>query len=192
MYSLNHPELDWKGSSHPYSTTFTDIYYPIEGALQQSRDVFIGGNTIPERLQRRSNQADNSPLVIGELGFGAGVNFLATLQEWSQLQSPKHPLHYISVENAPLHPVDLKRALSAFPELSSFSEELLAQYPPPLRGAHRLHFARNQVTLDLLFQDALEAFESQSFTADAWYLDGFDPRRNDSLWNEKLFKIVRA
>ena len=68
------PELVWLENQTPKSTRFDDTYYTREGGLDETRYVFIDGNALPERWQRGERP------VIGELGFGTGLNFLATWQ----------------------------------------------------------------------------------------------------------------
>ena len=62
----------------PYSEIFEDIYFSPEGGLAETRYVFIDGNGLPARFAGRSR------FVVGELGFGTGLNFLATLHEWRE------------------------------------------------------------------------------------------------------------
>lgn len=110
------PTLTFQQNGTPYSTEFNDIYYDSESGYQQSEQVFLYGNNISERIK----QADDC-FVIGETGFGTGLNFLLTLQAYHKLQQEitlnKNPkqhsnqwpkLYFISVEKYPLTKRDRK------------------------------------------------------------------------------------
>ncbi len=192
-YSVNIAEVSWRESNTPFSERFQDVYYPPEDPCGSSKHVFLDGNQIVDRW----NSSPNNNFVIGELGFGTGLNFLLSLYEWTKNRKEHRgrldqELFYISCEQFPLSKADLKKALSAFPHLKDLTKTLLKQYPPPLKGHHRLYFPDQNATLDLIFDEALQAFSDHSFIADAWHLDGFAPNSNKKLWSEELFQeIVR-
>jgi tRNA 5-methylaminomethyl-2-thiouridine biosynthesis bifunctional protein len=187
-YALPSPHLTWRDNDTPYSSEFQDVYYPQEGALQQTYEVFLRGNNLQERWNEKESF---SPFLLSELGFGFGLNFLITAHEFRRSAPGSQHLHYISIESSPCEVKDLKRAHSRFPQLQEESQALLSQYPPSLYGTHRLHFSRWNITLDILFGDAQEMLNEHHFCADAWYLDGFSPRTNPSLWQQELFSTAR-
>mgnify|MGYP005851416779 CR=1 FL=1 len=80
--------------------------------------------------------------------------------------------------------------------MSSLSRELLAQYPPPLPGLHRLRFDSGNVILDLHWGDAADVLTALAPAdpgrVDAWYLDGFAPARNPAMWSPSLLEAVAA
>ncbi len=178
--------INWQDQT-PSSTDFNDIYYSREHGLAESRHVFLQQNRIPERFQ---SHCDDSFCVV-ETGFGSGLNFLATWQAWHNYQAAKPRLHFISIEQYPLTKTDLRKALANWPELADFSNALIAQYPAPLPGVHRLVFADGEVTLDLYYEEVLDALTelSQNPTpiANAWYLDGFSPDKNSAMWRDAVF-----
>ncbi len=182
------PLLQWTESGEPRSAQFDDLYFSSDDGLAESRYVFLSGNQLPERMARSSVQ----PFVIAETGFGTGLNFLACWQAWSALPASRPRLHFLSVEQYPLRRHQLQQALSRWPELSVLANELLGQYPPPLKGEHRLVLAGGQVTLDLWFAPAIDALADWSEAAqgrvDAWFLDGFAPSRNADMWKAGLMQ----
>lgn len=175
-------ELDVNGL--PFAPEYDDRYFSRESGLAETRHVFLQGNQLPLAWQ---NQAH---FVIAETGFGTGLNFLATWQAWQT--DPQHceTLHYISIEKHPIPKQQLAKLLAHWAELSEFSHELLAQYPPVLAGFHQLHFANQQVKLTLCFADALDALKDLVAKVDAWYLDGFTPAKNPDLWSPALFQAL--
>ncbi len=150
--------------------------------MEESRCVFLAGNGLPERWRHRAH------FVIAETGFGIGLNFLVTLQDWVISAPENARLSFISVEKSPLSRGDLARALTTWPQLRSFSDALLEVYPERVAGFHRCSFLNGRVTLTLIFADAVQAFSTlPGNLVNAWYLDGFSPSRNPSMWSSSLF-----
>ena len=182
--------VEWLDDKTPYASGYADFYYSSEDGQAESHHVFLSGSDLPERW--RTHQADS--FVIGETGFGTGLNFLLTWQCWQAMPAPRPRLHYFAAEKYPMNQADLARALHHWPALQLFAKSLLAAYPPSVRGQHRLLFEEGQVTLDLHFEDATEALDDIASRGncfvDAWYLDGFTPSRNPELWDKKLLKAV--
>ncbi|MBA6411925.1 bifunctional tRNA (5-methylaminomethyl-2-thiouridine)(34)-methyltransferase MnmD/FAD-dependent 5-carboxymethylaminomethyl-2-thiouridine(34) oxidoreductase MnmC [Parahaliea sp. F7430] len=181
-------ELDWDAQGIPNSRQFEDIYYDRSNGLAESHYVFLQGNQLPDRWQ---HQRDDS-FVIGETGFGSGLNFLMTWQAWLEQAEAPPRLHFLSMECFPLRRDELARALANWPQLARLSEQLIAQYPEPIPGVHRMTFEGGNVILDLWWAEANEALTDmlarQQPLVDAWYLDGFAPSRNSALWQESLLK----
>lgn len=176
-------KLDWSRPGTPAASEFGDIYFSTDGGLDETRAVFIEGCGLPEGW---SNQ---SCFTIAELGFGSGLNFLASWQIWTQTTQADQRLHFVSIEKFPFDREQLKRALSAWPELAAFSSQLIDAWPGPVKGIHRLHFGN--VTLTLIHEDATAAFEQiDNLKADAWFLDGFSPSGNPAMWSEEIMQGV--
>jgi tRNA 5-methylaminomethyl-2-thiouridine biosynthesis bifunctional protein len=186
---LDPPALDWRETG-PVAPDFDDIYFSIEDGLSETRAVFLAGCGIPEAWQ------GGDQFVIGELGFGTGLNFLAAWQMWNQTGPERGSLHFISIEKYPLRREAAARALAAFPELEPFADQLLAKWPQPLKGAHRLRFDADRVTLTLLQDDIAEALPQIEARVDAWFLDGFSPASNADMWSDtvwsELARLSRA
>lgn len=199
MSELNsHPirtaQLTWQtddnGITVPTSTNFGDVYFSKTDGLAESRYVFIEGNELPTRL---AQLADFERFVIGEIGFGTGLNILAIWQLWQQVRPNNHShLHIITTEKFPLAKVDLEKALSVWQQLAPLTNTLIANYPPPLAGCHRLNFFDERITIDLWLGDATESLSQLIGTAkvDAWLLDGFAPSCNDELWSDDLLNQI--
>lgn len=188
-------DLEWQqidGIDVPVSKQFGDVYFSKDNGLLETRHVFLNGNDLPERL---SNLQPFEYFSVGETGFGTGLNILALWQLWQQVRPNNHShLHAISVEKFPLSKTDLIRALNVWPDLKPIANQLIAQYPHPIAGCHRLSFPEERFSLDLWLGDAHDVFPSMAKTSSvkAWFLDGFAPACNPDIWEEQVLNhIVR-
>jgi len=173
MAHPDHPELDWRDGVIPVATRFDDPYFSLGGGLAETRHVFLTGNRLPERF------CDG--FHIAELGFGTGLNLLATLLAHT---GPGH-LRFTSFEAFPLPAADIARALAAFPDLARIAPDFLSQWSG---GATTLHFPN--LTAEIILGDARDTLPRWRGTADAWYLDGFSPAKNPELWSPDLMAEV--
>lgn len=166
------------------SRRYGDVYHTRDGGLGQAREVFLAGCGMPGRwLERRS-------FVVGELGFGTGLNICALLELWRERRPPGAHLHIFSVEAEPLSSADARRALSAFPEVAQVSELLLSRWPGRSSGFHRVDLPELGATLDVAVGEVSEALSAWSGRADAWFLDGFSPAANPEMWSRPVLRLV--
>ncbi|NWE79180.1 bifunctional tRNA (5-methylaminomethyl-2-thiouridine)(34)-methyltransferase MnmD/FAD-dependent 5-carboxymethylaminomethyl-2-thiouridine(34) oxidoreductase MnmC [Pseudomonas yamanorum] len=184
MNPVSHAQLDWDDQGRPHSRVFDDVYFSDQSGLEETRYVFLQQNRLQERF---AALPAGGRLVIGETGFGTGLNFLCAWQLFEQHAVPDARLHFVSVEKYPLSHADLQRALALWPELAPFAEQLLAQYVAIHQGFQRLILDNGRVTLTLLIGDALEQLPQLDAQIDAWFLDGFAPAKNPDMWTAELF-----
>ncbi|MFT2092428.1 bifunctional tRNA (5-methylaminomethyl-2-thiouridine)(34)-methyltransferase MnmD/FAD-dependent 5-carboxymethylaminomethyl-2-thiouridine(34) oxidoreductase MnmC [Paraglaciecola sp. 2405UD69-4] len=190
--TISHADIHFNENGTPYATQFDDLYFSDAKGLDETEHVFLKSNRIIERWH--SSQEQN--FVIAETGFGTGLNFLVTVLHFDLFRQahPESPLrlHFLSIEKFPINVADLTQALSFYPQLRKYCEELLRQYPLLISGCHRLTFLDGAVTLDLWFGDVQQVLPQIDVPpqglVDAWYLDGFAPSKNPEMWNEFLFQ----
>jgi tRNA U34 5-methylaminomethyl-2-thiouridine-forming methyltransferase MnmC len=123
---------------------------------------------------------------VAELGFGTGLNFLATLQAW-RAAGVHGALHFTSFEAFPMSSADLKSALRPFAELGALGQEFAEVWAPD-GGVYDFGAARLTVVLG----DARATLPDWHARADAWYLDGISPAKNPELWSPELMAEVAA
>lgn len=162
------------------SSAFGDVYFNAADGLAESRHVFLGGIGAPALWRDRPH------MVIGETGFGTGLNFLATWALWQKTAPSGVYLHYVAVEGYPLARADLARALTPWRELQPLADELIAAWPPSVAGFHPLVFDGGRVRLTLALGEVGAALKNLSAQVDAWYLDGFAPDRNPAMWRDEV------
>ena len=186
-YKLNPPDLNWGEDGAPHSSQFDDVYFDKESGLEETRYVFLQHNNLLERWKALSENA----FVIAETGFGTGLNFLCAWQAFVDSEvSVDKQLHFISVEKYPLTKSTLKTALSMWPSLSAYSNELIDAYPEVCHGLHRIELAQGRIQLTLWFGEAEDGFAALNANIDAWFLDGFAPSKNPEMWTDKLFQHI--
>ncbi|MGY4877453.1 bifunctional tRNA (5-methylaminomethyl-2-thiouridine)(34)-methyltransferase MnmD/FAD-dependent 5-carboxymethylaminomethyl-2-thiouridine(34) oxidoreductase MnmC [Vreelandella aquamarina] len=187
LSTLTAPRLTWNDAS-PHSEAFDDVYFSRQDGRAETEHVFLGANHLPERFAGWQHER---AFVIGETGFGTGLNMLCA---WAcfERHAPEHArLHLVSTEKYPL-PLDaLTQALSAWPALESYAQTLISQWPEAISGVHRLLLS-DRVTLDLHFGDTCERLALLDGQIDAWFLDGFAPSKNPDMWQPELFHHMAA
>jgi tRNA 5-methylaminomethyl-2-thiouridine biosynthesis bifunctional protein len=170
-----HAQLDWEAG--PLARDHGDMYFQPEDGLAEARAVFVAGAGYPGRFHGGVN-------VVGELGFGTGLNFLALWDNFRRYAPAGARLHMVSVEGFPLTRADAGRALALFPELAALAQALLDAWPSPHCGPHRRVFEGGRVCLTIHHDAVAAALEQMDFAADAWFLDGFAPAKNPDMWGE--------
>lgn len=182
---LIQPEIDWKEDGTPIARTAGDVYFTAGDGLGETRAVFLAGCGLPKAWAGRDT------FTIAETGFGTGLNFLATWDLWRKTRPlPTAFLHFVSFEGFPLLGEDARRALSAWPELADLGAKLTAIWPGPVRGVRRFTWPEDGVTLTLHLGDIAEMLPASVYHADAWFLDGFSPAKNEAMWAEDLFPMI--
>ncbi|MFP4263354.1 MAG: tRNA (5-methylaminomethyl-2-thiouridine)(34)-methyltransferase MnmD, partial [Halomonas sp.] len=192
LAALETARLDWRddagGEAAPHSAAFDDVYFSRHDGRAETEHVFLMGNRLPERF---AAWQEGRPFVIGETGFGTGLNLLCAWACFDAHAPAGARLHLVSTEKFPLAPEALARALSAWPDLAERARALLDQWPHPVAGIHRL-WLDDRVTLDLHLGDAAERLALLEGRVDAWFLDGFAPAKNPEMWRPELFTALAA
>ena len=155
------------GSKTLYSEKFGEHYHSLFGAASESKHVFI---------ERGYLASTANPISVLEIGFGAGLNALLTLQQAVRLQQPTY---YETIE---LYPVDEK----TFFELSDDSVFLslhTAAWEQPVEITP--FFVLHKRKSDLLHCTFTRRF-------DVVYLDAFSPAVQPEMWTRDIFTNLYA
>ncbi|MDO9527174.1 MAG: tRNA (5-methylaminomethyl-2-thiouridine)(34)-methyltransferase MnmD, partial [Gemmobacter sp.] len=175
------PLLDWKDGGIPVSRRFDDPYFSLGNGLAETRHVFLAGNDLPARFRPGFH--------VAELGFGTGLNLLATLIDW-RASGTQGPLRFTSFEAFPLAAPDIARALDAFPEARALADPYLAQWAAADPNAPVRHITLPDLEAQIIVGDARDTLPVWTGCADAWFLDGFSPAKNPELWGDDLLGQV--
>lgn len=166
--------LDWRDGVVPVSRRFDDPYFSLADGLAETRHVFLAGNALPARFAPGFH--------IAELGFGTGLNLLASL---IAAEGQAGPIYYTSFEAYPLTAKEIARALDHFPQARAVADGFLDHWT-----AGRRDFALGPMQVQVVIGDARETLPAWGGLADAWFLDGFSPAKNPELWSEALMAQV--
>ena len=181
---LQHAQIDWDDQGRPHSRQYDDVYFAINEGIDETLHVLIEQNHLRQRF---AEMTAHDCLVIGETGFGTGMNFFCAWQLFAELAPAEARLHFVSVEKYPLSRDDLARAMQLWPQLAAFTQPLLAQYVAIHPGFQQFSLDGGRVTLTLMIGDALEQLPQLDAHIDAWFLDGFAPAKNPDMWTPELF-----
>ncbi|EAJ4972386.1 bifunctional tRNA (5-methylaminomethyl-2-thiouridine)(34)-methyltransferase MnmD/FAD-dependent 5-carboxymethylaminomethyl-2-thiouridine(34) oxidoreductase MnmC [Campylobacter upsaliensis] len=166
----------------PYSLDFEDFYFNSQEGVEESRFVYT------EAFEWEECES----FIIAETGFGIGLNFFLTLQNFLKTKKRPKRLFYVSVEGFYLEPSFLREAykrLGIYEEIKELLEQFLLFYPKCAKGIYRFYF--KDCFLDLVFDD-ISVLKRLEFEANIWYLDGFSPSKNSLMFDENtLFEIAR-
>lgn len=177
-------ELDWSVKNVPRSLRFDDLYFSDLDGLDETKYVFLHGNSLPE-IWRCKDQ-----FIIAETGFGTGLNFLATWQLWRETSTPNSNLIYYSIEKFPLTISQIVQSIGHWSDLKPLLEEFKKNYASTEVNSQTILFDKGRVTLKLIFGDVREVLSEVTFSSDAWFLDGFAPSCNPEMWSDEVFREV--
>lgn len=178
MKNNQHADIDWAENGVPISARFDDPYFSFHDGLEETRHVFLHGNRLPERFA--------PGFCVGELGFGTGLNMLATWAEWRR-QGRSGQLKFVSFEAYPMSAAEMARALQPFADLAALAGPLLQAWQ-----SGRRWFETSEILVEVHIGDARQALPQWRGAADAWFLDGFSPAKNPQLWADDLMAEVAA
>lgn len=175
--------MRWIDGDMPFSETFGDHFYAREDGRDETAHVFIAQN----RLVERWGEADN--FTIGELGFGTGLNLFETWRQWIEHRKPGQMLHFVSFEAFPMDGTSIAKAISRWPDLVPLFKRFQDDWTQVGKGEASFDLDV-QTRFEIHVGDALGGVSAWSGRADAWYLDGFAPSRNQAMWSQELMKSV--
>jgi tRNA 5-methylaminomethyl-2-thiouridine biosynthesis bifunctional protein len=183
---MKYANLEWR-NGQPYSPDFDDVYFSADYGIEETEYVFIQHN----QLLSRFTDNKKAHFVIGETGFGSGLNFLIAVKHWLKLSQPQQTLHFYSIENTPFTLDDMIQAQKFWPELREIAEQFQQQYQVASYGFHRFDLFAGRVKLVLMIGDVEDMLLQMMLNVDAWFLDGFAPGRNPQMWSDNVFSHIK-
>lgn len=176
--------LTWRDDGLPLSSLYGDVYFSSDDGLAETQAVYLAGCGLPDAWANRRR------FTVAELGFGSGLNVAALLMLWREHRPRQGRLRIFSVEAHPMSAADARRALERWPQIAPAMQALLAVWPAPTPGFHRLDLPGFDAVFDLAILPADEALAQWDGRADAWFLDGFSPALNPAMWTPDLMQAV--
>ena len=174
-----------------------EVMHPLIGALEESVQLYA----VQSRLRERLLEPLSAPLVVFDIGLGAGSNALAARRISESLPVEARRLHLISFENdtgalrlalLPEHAAQF--GLSGEPGRAARS--LLALQRHETQRTHWQLCAGDALAALEARSDALEAAGAQPASnalerCDVVFWDPFSPRSNPELWTVRAFTALR-
>lgn len=165
--------LNWRDGVIPVSARFDDPYFSKNDGLAETQHVFLAGNDLPQRFQNGFH--------IAELGFGTGLNLLAS----AMICPPDVSIQFTSFEAYPLDATDIARALDHFPPVRAIAEPFLQAW-----AAGKRQFQLGPIAVHVIAGDVRNTLPEWEGRADAWFLDGFSPAKNPEMWSDAVLADV--
>jgi tRNA U34 5-methylaminomethyl-2-thiouridine-forming methyltransferase MnmC len=176
------------GSDTLFSAVYGQTYHSINGALTEAEHVFLRGAGVEAR------PTAGLPTRVLEVGFGAGLNFWATVR-CSLARAGK--LDYVALEKN-LLPAETLAQLNYGALLGESVAELWQQFlelplfapggPPPGEAVWQ---ATDRLRLTLVIGEATTAHLPPG-GYHAVYLDAFSPNVNPELWTPEFLAQLYA
>jgi Uncharacterized conserved protein len=162
-------QLTADGSSTIYIPELDEHYHSVNGAVQESRHVFLNAGF---------NLCTKGKIQVLELGFGTGLNALLTAIE---AEKRKIQVHYITLEKYPLTENVLNQL-----NYSELDENLCEKI-------HRAEWEK-EVSISPFFsiQKIQTDFSDYTFPDlyDVVYYDAFAPDKQAEVWTQDLFDRI--
>ena len=165
-------------------------FYPFYDAVSEITNIFIEPNHLLARIE------NGSQIHIGELGFGFGLNFFVTAKFWFENNKNLnfHNLEYIAIDEALPTKAQMLKIIEQFPEFSEICNTFLKNYNFSHNDIQRIYFPSLKIRLTLIQNDVESGLKNllghMNNHIDAWYLDGFNPSKNKSMWSHSVFQYV--
>ena len=167
------------------SKDYEDRYFQDNG-FDESKEVYIDGNNLEERWESFLGTC----FTVGELGFGLGLNFLTTIHFWLKKERSFN-LDYIGIDKKILEKRNLVLLEDAFPNLKNEIKILKECDVVGHNGFECISMSDLKIRLILVTEDVQKAINDICISnIDAWFLDGFDPKKNPEMWTDDILKSV--
>lgn len=160
-----------------------EIMHPLSGPIEEPRTLYLG----PSRLEERLRVAGPDPLVLLDVGLGAGSNAAAAWALSEARAAPMRRLHILSFDRTlaalevalrPEHRASFGLAGTA---LAACAQLLAGRRADGASTAWRVSLGELPTTL----------LAEPPACADVVYWDPFSPRANPDLWSVAAFGALR-
>ncbi|MFZ5890640.1 MAG: MnmC family methyltransferase [Myxococcota bacterium] len=161
-----------------------EVMHPVVGPRVESRLLYVE----PSRLQERLSEPISEPLVLLDVGLGAGSNAIAALEAAEALPASARTLRIVSFDHslaALRHALEPEYA-AAFGLTGDIAEAARAVLSDGIYRGERSEWRIELGELPSTLQRCDQA------SADIVFWDPFSPARNPSLWTIAAFRELRA
>jgi len=162
-----------------------EIMHNPLGPWVEANELYISQSRLKERLLDQSLK--DIPLVIFDVGLGAGANALAAIHCWEALKAVSwvRPLKLISYEN--------NFALISFALESRQNFPHIQLYESHLREVlHQGSFSNDDHSFQWEIRpgDFLKAIDEETTRPELIFYDPYSPKSNPEMWTYQAFKKI--
>lgn len=161
------------GSNTLFNESIGEYYHSTNGALQESRHVFINAG-----LNYIIDKQNNEAVDILEVGFGTGLNFILSFEKCDEL---KLSLNYTGIEAFPLSLAVIKTTGYEQYVSSAIWGNFIATYENTQQQAQDLSSHCNLQVIPT----TLANFNMEK-QYDLLYFDAFSVRHQPEMWTDEM------
>jgi queuine tRNA-ribosyltransferase len=159
-----------------------EVMHPVVGASAESEQLYVAQSGLRERLAR-----DGAPLVLFDVGLGAGSNALAALRAARTAAAVARRLEVVSFERD-TSALELASSDEGAARLGLDADDVRAARALLAAGRHE----EARASWRLARGDALDVLAEEAAMAELVYWDPYSPRHDVTLWTLRAFAAVRA
>ena len=159
-----------------------EVMHPVVGAAAESERLYVAQSRLRERLA-----GGGPPLVLFDVGLGAGSNALAALRAAREAGPSARPLEVVSFDRD-TGALALAASDAGAARLGLAADDVLAARALLAGGVHR----EPRLCWRLVPGDAVTTLASAGPLADVVFWDPFSTRREPALWTLRAFSALRA
>jgi queuine tRNA-ribosyltransferase len=159
-----------------------EVMHPVIGPEAEAEALYVGQSRLAERLA-----TPGAPLVLLDVGLGAGSNALAALRAARAAPGAGRRLEVVSFERD-LGALALASAEEGAARLGLAPDDVRAARALLAAGRHE----EERASWRLVPGDALLGLRRQAALAEVAFWDPFSPRVNPELWTVEAFSALRA
>jgi queuine tRNA-ribosyltransferase len=172
----------WEGFASIRQISSGEIMHSRTAPMEEARKLYVEQSCLAERLREISRTKE--PLVIWDVGLGAGANAMAAIECYEQASGAR-PLHIISFEN------DLDSLRLALRQEHDFPYLRVDATTAILADGHWQSPNNAGLSWRLLTGDFLETME-RAAAPDLIFYDMFSTRSSAHLWTLGIFRKLFA
>jgi queuine tRNA-ribosyltransferase len=172
----------WEGFASIRQISSGEIMHSRTAPMEEARKLYVEQSCLAERLSE--NPRNEEPLVIWDVGLGAGANAMAAMECYEKV-SEARPLHIISFEN------DLDSLRLALRQPQDFPYLRVDATTAILGDGHWQPRNAAGLSWRLLAGDFLETME-RAAAPDLIFYDMFSTRSSAQLWTLRIFRKLFA
>lgn len=172
----------WEGFASIRQISSGEIMHSRTAPMEEAQKLYVEQSCLAERL--RENSPNKEPLVIWDVGLGAGANAMAAIECYERVSGAR-PLHIISFEN------DLDSLRLALRQQHDFPYLRVDATTAILADCHWQSPNHAGLSWQLLIGDFLDTME-RAAAPDLIFYDMFSTRSSAHLWTLGAFRKLFA